>query len=385
MTDGNLLRMMQTSPYYLVDQIFENENVKTWILLHVTQAGITQDSYGCGIYFPVLFPILHKSGIGTSVGGSKSLADAMVRVIEDNEGVVKSSTEVKEIIVKDGVAMGVKISDGTEFLAKRAVACNIGPTLIFGNGRMIEEEHLDGAFIKQIKHWRAGEVALFTLHLALEEPVMYKASARDPEIQRCYTIGMCESTKTLQRQFNKIKIGEIPKGDEIGFLAVMPTAIDSTQAPPGKHTAFIWQYAPNTKIIKGGAEKWDEVKEEYEEECLEAWGRYTHNLKKPEVILAKYSDTPLDIVRRNPSMIFGDFNGGAIDQDQMGIFRPFHGYLPNKTPIENLYLCGPTAHPSGGCHGGAGYIAANVMAEELKIKKWWPTPAYFGGPPEEEE
>jgi hypothetical protein len=47
-------------------------------------------------------------------------------------------------------------------------------------------------------------------------------------------------------------------------------------------------------------------------------------------------------------------------------------------------MCCLTAHPSGGCNAGPGYNCANAIAEKLNIKKWWHTPAYFGGAPEEE-
>ncbi|MDY6863826.1 MAG: NAD(P)/FAD-dependent oxidoreductase [Thermodesulfobacteriota bacterium] len=378
------LRMMASSSYYIIDELFENEKVKAWLMINVTQSSIPQDSFGSGLIFPSMHPALHKCGIGTAVGGSISLAKAMGKVIEANGGVVKNNSEVKEIMVKNGVAQGIRLSDGTEYLANKAVACNVGPTLIFGEGKMIGKEHLDETFLKQISHWRPGEVALFTFHMALNEQIRYKAADKEPDVDRCYTVGMVETVEVLQKQFNAIRIGEIPRGDAIGFLAVHPTVVDSTQAPAGKHTAFIWQFAVNTKIIKGGPEKWDEVKEEYQEECLRFWAKYTKNLDKEGVILAKHSDSPLDIARKNPSMIYGDLSGGSMDQDQITIFRPFHGYPPYHTPIENLFMCGPSTHSGGGCSAAPGYNAANAIAEALKIKKWWKTPAYFGGAPEEE-
>ncbi len=378
-----ILRMLLSSPFYICKQLFENDRIRTWILLHVTQTGIPFDCFGNGLMFPMMFPALHRCGIGTSVGGSISLSLAMQRVIETNGGEVKTRGEVKEIMVKDGIARGVRLADGTEFLAEKAIACNVGPTLIFGDEKMIEERDLPRDFMDQVRHWRSGEVALFTLHLALSEPIQYKAALKEPDINRTYTVGCCESTEVLQRQFNAPRLGEIPRGDALGFLAVMPTVIDPTQAPEGRHTAFIWQYSTNCDYVKEGAEKWDEIKAEYEQECLEHWAKYTHNLKKPGVILKRHSDTPLDIVRRNPSMIGGDFSGGDMNQDQMGMFRPFHGYPPYRTPIENLWLCGPSSHPAGGCCAGPGYNAANAIADTLKIKKWWPK-CYFGGAPEEE-
>ncbi|RLC91683.1 MAG: hypothetical protein DRI39_09860, partial [Chloroflexi bacterium] len=58
----------------------------------------------------------------------------------------------------------------------------------------------------------------------------------------------------------------------------------------------------------------------------------------------------------------------------------------SKTPIGGLYLCGASTYPGGMVTGGPGYIAANKVAEDMGLKKWWkPTPlmekylsTYFG-------
>jgi phytoene dehydrogenase-like protein len=70
-------------------------------------------------------------------------------------------------------------------------------------------------------------------------------------------------------------------------------------------------------------------------------------------------------------MVKGDTMGGRLTQDQMGVFRPFAGCAPYRTPVESLYLCGPSTHPRGGCHAANGYNCANAMAEDLRIPKWW--------------
>ena len=47
------------------------------------------------------------------------------------------------------------------------------------------------------------------------------------------------------------------------------------------------------------------------------------NLKRDGVVLNIHSDTPLDIEKKNPSMIGGDFSGGDMNQDQLGVFDHF--------------------------------------------------------------
>ena len=48
----------------------------------------------------------------------------------------------------------------------------------------------------------------------------------------------------------------------------------------------------------------------------------------------------------------------------------------SRTPVEGLYLCGSSSGNGGGINGAPGYIAANAIVADLKIKRpWKPVPA----------
>ncbi|GAF92988.1 unnamed protein product, partial [marine sediment metagenome] len=47
-----------------------------------------------------------------------------------------------------------------------------------------------------------------------------------------------------------------------------------------------------------------------------------------------------------------------------------------STPIEGLYVCGASTYPGGLVTGGPGYVAANKVAEDLGLKKWWTPPPH---------
>jgi phytoene dehydrogenase-like protein len=50
--------------------------------------------------------------------------------------------------------------------------------------------------------------------------------------------------------------------------------------------------------------------------------------------------------------------------DQILFMRPISGWAQYKTPIENLWLCGPGTHPGGGISGGSGRNAARQILKE---------------------
>ena len=83
-------------------------------------------------------------------------------------------------------------------------------------------------------------------------------------------------------------------------------------------------------------------------------------------ILAQYVETGPSISRANWSFVNGSTTGGERIQSQMGPFRPAPGYSEYRSPIEGLYMTGPSCHPGGGiCAMGTN--TANVMLEDFGI------------------
>ncbi|MDY6864065.1 MAG: NAD(P)/FAD-dependent oxidoreductase, partial [Thermodesulfobacteriota bacterium] len=365
-----MIRIFLADMQSILDENFESEEVKAWLGLHLTQAGHSHTSYGGAVLVPTMMVLAFIDGIGEAVGGSKTLADAMVRFIEAHGGTVKNNCHVSKLLIENGTASAVQLSDGTTINGKLFVS-NVEVKQLMED--IVGNEHLPPEIKRQVERWKYDENSLFTVHLALNEPPRWEA--KDPKIQEGFCVGFgVDTIDVLTSQYNDIRRGIPPK--DIGPLSVMCSIADPTQAPPGKHTAFIWQYAPyrlaNEKGIPTleGAEKWDDIKDEYGEKCMDVWRKFAPNLTKDN-ILGQYNDSPLDFGRRSISLREGSMCSGALSPHQMGMFRPFHGYPPYRTPIENLYMCGPSTHPAGGCSGAPGYNAAGVIADDQKFKKWW--------------
>lgn len=363
--DGReLLRFMMSNARNIVLERFEDERVRACLLMQITQAGISTDMYGSGMFVPA--QVVLEGGWGLAVGGSGNLALAMRRAVEERGGVVRTGCHVAKLGLNGGRVEAAYLEDGTRLEVRRAVASNLEPKQTFL--RLVGVEHLPAEVVRQVERWRPAEAALFTVHLALNQAPRWRAAASQPDLNQCW--GVCaglSSSADLDSQFADIRQGLPPR--RIGFLAVTPTLYDPSQAPPGKHTMLLWQFAPS-RLASGGVDAWDQAKEGYADEILEVLRDYAPNMT-PDAILARHVISPRDLERKNISMIGGDFSAGELSQDQMGIFRPIHGYGPNRTPIPNLFLCGPSTHPGGSVGGACGYNAANVIAEELGLKKWW--------------
>lgn len=65
-------------------------------------------------------------------------------------------------------------------------------------------------------------------------------------------------------------------------------------------------------------------------------------------------------------MRHGDIFMGALNSEQV-----MYNHFGYRTPIENLYMAGSACHPGGAISGGAGYITAAVIADDLGLSPWW--------------
>ena len=135
----------------------------------------------------------------------------------------------------------------------------------------------------------------------------------------------------------------------------MPSSLDPTVAPPGKHLMSMFtQYAPYAP--NGG---WtDALRNEYADRCFDIVEQYAPGFKAS--VIDRQILTPVDL-----EDVFGLTGGsifqGAMPLHQLFMFRPVPGFAGYKTPVKGLYLCGAAAHPGGGVMGAAGWNAARVM------------------------
>ena len=316
--DGlELLRMQAASPRTLVNETFESDEVKAWIGLMVAQGGHPWDVEGASFMVIGSFAGVHAWPFGLSVGGSRELAEAMGRGFREAGGEIHTEAAVARVVLEGGRATGLVLADGRTVEARRAVASNVEvrPTML----DLVGEQNLDADFARKVRRYKSDAIVLFTPHLALNEAPAYTAAESNPDVAEAFAVGWgVESTEDLESQFADARAGVVPSRP--GGMSFSPTVLDPSQAPPGKHTAFVWQLTTYHLRETG----WDDAKAALGERLVEEWRAYAPNLT-PENVLARYDYSPLDIERSNPSMVEGGAVHGDITPDQMGPFRPDPG------------------------------------------------------------
>lgn len=351
-----LLQWQATTPVNLLHELFERDEVKVHFLTRLTVLGFAPDQFGLG--WICLFRIL-KAEAPICLGGSQQLAEGLRRVVAAHRGVVETGTEVTRILVRGNRAIGVETRDGRRVEAGRAVVTSVEPGASFL--RLVGEEFLPPAFVARVKNYHSAGRSLFVLHLALSEPPDYRAASRNPPVNAAFSQEMFGASVEDQVQaYHDIAMGRPPRREML--QVTVPTLFDPSEAPAGKHTAVVWQYAPYHPTPDG----WSTMREAYASHLLDLWTSYAPNMSREKVLAMAIQD-PTDTERHNDNFVNGVDVVGDMTPDQMGYFRPFAGWAHYRTPLAGLYMCGGYCHPGGGVNAGPGHNAAAVIREDFGL------------------
>ncbi|MEZ2346532.1 phytoene desaturase family protein [Terriglobus sp. RCC_193] len=132
-------------------------------------------------------------------------------------------------------------------------------------------------------------------------------------------------------------------------LLSQPSLFDTTRAPAGMHTAWGYCHVPN-----GSTEDYTQRIEDQ----IERFAPGFHN-----TILARHVRTATDMEQWNPNLLGGDISGGAMTLKQI-VLRTRH-----RTALPGVYLCSSSTAPGGGVHGMCGWHAACAAAADMQLPR----------------
>ncbi|MEW6137099.1 MAG: NAD(P)/FAD-dependent oxidoreductase [Thermodesulfobacteriota bacterium] len=358
--------LTEKTPLDIINGHFENDRVRCLFLYLSCMWGLHHDLEGVSYLVPLL--INRAVNYRLCVGGSHHLAHLFTKVLYRNGGMIISPVQIKRIMLENGSAKGVELQDGTVYTANKFVASSLDPYQTFL--QYVGKENLEDRFVTRLNDWQWEKSSLFHVHLALDEAPRFAAASSNPDLNNgfIFVLGY-ETQQRLVEHYNAIHEGELYPG---GFNCCFPSMHDPKQAPPGKHTALISLHAPHD-LKNGGAEQWYRIRETEAARCIDLLRTFVPNLT-PEKILWHYITTPLDIGNKFADMVKGSYKQGAYLPLQMGYLRPNEECSQYETPVKNLYVCGASTFPGGLITFGPGYNAANKIAEDLGLERWWGEP-----------
>ena len=207
----------------------------------------------------------------------------------------------------------------------------------------------------------ADASASLKINVALAELPNFRAvPSSEPGPQHRGTIHICPDQDYIERAFDDAKYGR-PSAEPV-LECTIPSAVDPTVAPPGRHLMSMFvQYAPYE--LRDGS--WDDHRDAFADRCFDLLDEYAPNFKNS--VLDRQVLAPPDL-ERIFNLTGGNIFQGAMAPGQLFAFRPAPGYASYRTPVEGLYLCGAAAHPGGGVMGTPGLNAAREILGPRRLR-----------------
>ncbi|MGZ8202351.1 MAG: phytoene desaturase family protein [Burkholderiales bacterium] len=288
---------------------------------------------------------------GFAKGGNGSVSGALAAAAREAGAEIRANAPVAKVLVENSRAAGVVLEDGEEIRASVVVA-STDPRRTFME--LVGREHLPDDFVQAIERFKfRGSSGKVNLALA-ELPDFTCLPGKGPHLRGA--ISVSPSIDYIERAYDDAKYGEVSRKPYMDI--VIPSMIDPSMAPPGRHVMSIFvQYVPYR--VNGG---WTDARREaFGDAVIDTLAEYAPNIRR--AILHRQVITPADI-ERIVGLSEGNIFQGELALQQMFFLRPVPSWAQYRTPVTRLYQCGSGTHPGGGVMGASGRNAALTILKE---------------------
>ncbi|BFG38410.1 hypothetical protein CerSpe_246840 [Prunus speciosa] len=282
----------------------------------------------------------HYGGINYPVGGVGGIAKSLAKGLVDQGSEILYKANVTSIIVDQGRAVGVRLSDGREFFAKtiisNATRWNTFGTLLKGDDVPKEEENFQKVYVKA--------PSFLSIHMGVKAEVL-------PPDTDCHHFVLEDDWTRLEEPYGSI------------FLSI-PTVLDPSLAPEGRHILHIF----TTSSI----EDW------------EGLSRKDYEAKKEIVadeIIGRLEDKLFPGLKS--SIVFKEVGTPKTHRRYLARDKGTYGPIPRRTPkgllgmpfnttaIEGLYCVGDSCFPGQGviAVSFSGVMCAHRVAADIGLEK----------------
>ncbi|MBI3967591.1 MAG: NAD(P)/FAD-dependent oxidoreductase [Chloroflexi bacterium] len=354
------------APYgRLLAATFQSEAVRAPLAALAAHATVGPDSPG-GSLFVLWQAAYHRYGMWHARGGSGMLAKALARRLRSLGGRIRTGAAVQWILVNDGQVRGVELTDGERIESKRIAAAIHPKTALL---RLIGREYLSPALTQRLEAVRTSNAVQYVIHVPLEALPVYRGLDALPGDPRDVFNGMQTVAATVEHVasgFRAAALGLAPA--EPAVYAFTPSALDTTLAPPDRHTLYLACPSYPARLAEGS---WSERGRPEAERLLAALAAAAPGLRASGDSLSLW--TPDDMEREiglegaHPMHV-------DLSIDQLGPLRPLPELADHRTPIRGLYLAAAGSSPTGGVSGVPGRAAARAIVadtERGRGRRWW--------------
>ena len=276
-------------------------------------------------------------GVHYAMGGTGAIVNAFEKLIAEQGGKFHLETEVDEILVKNGKAIGVRLKNG-DILDADVVVANSDVGFTYKN--MIDSKHRRKYTDKKIDRTKYS-MSLFVIYFGTKKRYLDSGLAHHNIILGKRYKGLLDDI------FHKKHVA-----DDFSLYLHMPTITDSSIAPEGHEGFYVLSPVPH---LDSGTD-WNEFATKYRDAIMNFLEEnYLPDLQ--ENIVAEHYIDPLHFKE-----VLNSHKGSAFSVEpiltQSAWFRPHN----KSEDVEDLYFVGAGTHPGAGLPG---VLSSSIIAQDL--------------------
>src|SRR3954469_23439827 len=244
-TDGQkAIEILTGAATPILDRWFESEQLKVTLATDAIIGAMASPSMPGTAYVLFHHVMGECDGIrgvwGYVRGGMGGISNAIAGAALEAGAEIRTSSEVTRILVKNGEAVGVALKDGTEIRARR-VASGADAQVTFL--KLLDAADLPSEFVDAVRNIDYSSASL-KINISLSELPDFKAvPGTEAGPQHRGTIHISPTMEYIERAYDNAKYG-CPSEYPI-IEATIPSVLDDTLAPEGKHVMSMFtQYFP---------------------------------------------------------------------------------------------------------------------------------------------
>ncbi|CAL4992452.1 unnamed protein product [Urochloa decumbens] len=282
----------------------------------------------------------HFGGINYPVGGVGGIATSLADGLVEKGSEIRYKANVTNVILENGKAVGVRLSNGKEFFAKTVIS---NATRWDTFGKLLKDKELP----EEEKNFQKNYVkapSFLSIHMGVKASVL-------PAGTDCHHFVLEDDWNNLEKPYGSI------------FLSI-PTVLDPSLAPEGHHILHIFTTA--------GIEDWEGLsRKEYEEKKEVVANEIIRRLEKKlfpglqDSIVLKEVGSP-KTHRRFLARNDGTYGPMPRGKPKGLLAMPF-----NTTSIDGLYCVGDSCFPGQGVIAVAfsGIMCAHRVAADIGLEQ----------------
>jgi phytoene desaturase len=329
------------SVYRLVSRYIKDPALRVVFSFHPLLVG--GNPFQSSSIYAMIHYLERRWGVHFAMGGTGALVQALVRLFEEMGGTLRLNARVERLLIENGAARGVRLTDGEELPA----------------GLVVSNADVANFYKKAVpaaarRTWTDAKLDRMRYSMGLF--LIYFGTDRTYPDLAHHSIVLGERYRELLEDIFQKKI----LADDFSLYLHAPTRTDPTLAPPGCECFYVLSPVPHL----GGNVDWPAVKERYADAILASLEKLCPDLRKH--IVSKLIWTPLDFESQLDARLGSAFQFEPI-LTQSAWFRPHNV----SEDVKNFYLVGAGTHPGAGLPGvlSSAKLLERVLGEQPALSR----------------